>query len=140
MNYIIVLPPLVWTFCDFNLSYHPEMHLRKMQCQDCNESMDKFKCITRKRRYKRLNMIKWPNSFFIRRTMLSIILFILFNVVISPSKVNCELSEKSRQLQARHKLHSIDDRYIRASTNPNLNKREGTILIPINKSNANFKN
>ena len=53
--------------------------------------------------------------------------------------VDCELSETSRQFPSRFELRSVENRYIRASSNLPGNARERPFLFPRPKNIANFE-
>merc|ERR1711899_164445 len=69
----------------------------------------------------------------------SIILIILINVILLPLMVNGELSDKKRPFQTSFALQSAENRYVRASSNPLLNRKERPILFPRTKNKQNLE-
>merc|ERR1711944_252951 len=62
----------------------------------------------------------------------------LISVILLPLMANGVLSDKKRPFQTSFELQSAENRYVRASSNPILNRRERPILFPRpnNKQNS----
>jgi len=109
----------------------------KIKQQVYNKSMDEFIYITMKRRHRSLDMCMWTKLLLGRRTTSSIILIMLINVILLPLMVNGELSDKKRPFQTSFELQSAENRYVRASSNPLLNRKERPVLFPRPKTKQN---
>ena len=109
----------------------------KMKQQVYNKSMDEFIYIAMKRRHRSLDMFKWTKLLLGRRTTSSIILIMLISVILLPLMANGELSDKKRPFQTSFELQSAENRYVRASSNPLLNRKERPVLFPRPKNKQN---